>query len=843
MFGERRPNKFWRFLLSLISVCWILFTAVLSYSAEIDEIREAIQIKRAKWIAKENPISLLPQEERIKRLGAIETIEGLDASAVRYEAFYAPLLLAPTFDWRNNGGNYVTPVRDQRSCGSCWAFAATAALESKALITFNWPGTNLDLSEQIVVSCTDPLHNNCNGGSPGAASSFLVNTGTNLESCYPYTATNGSCSLACSNWQDSTYKIDGWSYVSSGSAPTADTLKNAIYANGPIMATFDVYNDFFSYHNGVYSYTTGKLAGGHAVLIVGWNDLDNAFIVKNSWGTGWGESGYFRIAYSELTGTTKFGRYSYAYGNALGSAGADTTPPTPNPMTWATEPYETSTSSISMVATAASDPMTPISYYFEFSGSPTGGGGGTSSAWQASASYTDSGLAPNHQYGYRVKARDGKYNETAFSAVSYDYTDIETPSGITFGTVTTTSIQARSTNNPSGLTRGSSGLIIYNVTNGTNSGWKQNNTLWASSPLTPNTQYGFRAQARNGDADVTPQSAIVYKYTLANAPGAAAFSNITSTSIQANWTANGNPSGTQYYCENTTKGTNSGWITNTYWNNTGLTCGTYSFRVKAKNGNGVITAVTVLVSQSTGCPDLIETTVTNPPVRAIPGDTFSVTDTARNQGIVASGPSTTRYYLSMDALKGSTDKLLAGSRPVLGLGVGATSSGAVNVTVPSTVPLGSYYLLACADDLSVVAELSETNNCKASTSKVQVTLPDLLETAVSNPPVAITRGNSFSVTDTVKNQGLVPSGPSTTRYYLSLNTGKSADDTLLAGSRSVPGLNAGATSAGTVTVTVPATTPSGLYYLLACADDTTVVAETSETNNCKASSTKVQVNP
>jgi C1A family cysteine protease len=87
-----------------------------------------------------------------------------------------------------------------------------------------------------------------------------------------------------------------------------------------VVAVFDVYTDFFSYDSGVYSYVSGEYEGGHAILIVGWNDSDSAFIVKNSWGTGWGESGFFKIAYSELTGNTKFARYSYAYGTASGPA-------------------------------------------------------------------------------------------------------------------------------------------------------------------------------------------------------------------------------------------------------------------------------------------------------------------------------------------------------------------------------------------------------------------------------------------------------------------------------------------------------------------------------------------
>jgi hypothetical protein len=266
-----------------------------------------------------------------------------------------------------------------------------------------------------------------------------------------------------------------------------------------------------------------------------------------------------------------------------------------------------------MVATTASDPTPTISYFFDFTSSPTGGGGGSDYGWTASTTYTDSGLGANHQYGYRVKARDGSFNETSYSGTSYDYTDIETPTGITFGTITTSSIQARSTNTPSGLTFGSSGLYINNTTAATASGWKQNNNYWTSSGLSPNTSYAFRAIARNGDADQTGWSSLYSKYTHAKVPGAAAFSAITQTSIRANWTANGNPAGTQYFCENQTQGTNSGWTTSTSWNSTGLACGnSYSFRVKARNGDGVQTSWVNLGSATTqSCADPCECDLNN----------------------------------------------------------------------------------------------------------------------------------------------------------------------------------------------------------------------------------------
>ena len=117
---------------------------------------------------------------------------------------------------------------------------------------------------------------------------------------------------------------------------------------------------------------------------------------------------------------------------------------------------------------------------------------------------------------------------------------------------------------------------------------------------------------------------------------------------------------------------------------------------------------------------------------------------------------------------------------------------------------------------------------------------DLVTTAVSNPASAAP-GASFSVSDTVKNQGGATAVASTTRYYLSLDNAKSSGDVLLVGSRSVPSLAAGQTSSGNATVTIPSTTPLGTYYLLSCADDPGTVTESDNTNNCRASSGTVTV--
>jgi hypothetical protein len=87
-----------------------------------------------------------------------------------------------------------------------------------------------------------------------------------------------------------------------------------------------VYNDFFSYRSGLYAYATGSLAGYHAIQIIGYNDTAQCFIVKNSRGTGWGEAGFFRIAYSELNSPTQFGDYTIAYINSTPSPSPDPSP-------------------------------------------------------------------------------------------------------------------------------------------------------------------------------------------------------------------------------------------------------------------------------------------------------------------------------------------------------------------------------------------------------------------------------------------------------------------------------------------------------------------------------------
>jgi C1A family cysteine protease len=292
----------------------VVFSASLSLADEVSQVRAAIAAKQAQWQAGETSMTQLSPAERRARLGLMKPT--LPVGAEMMVMAEPPIVGAPvSLDWRNNGGNFVTPVRNQLSCGSCWAFATTAALESAVLRAENTPGVDLDLSEQVLISCGSSggeVAGSCSGGYISYASNYIRDTGLPLETCYPYTGGDGSCGSACSSYQTSTYQILSWGYVTATS-PTVSAIRDALVSYGPLVTTMDVYEDFYSYTSGVYSYATGGHEGGHAVLIVGYSDTGQYFIVKNSWGAGWGEAGYFKIAYSELGTVVNFGDYTIRY--------------------------------------------------------------------------------------------------------------------------------------------------------------------------------------------------------------------------------------------------------------------------------------------------------------------------------------------------------------------------------------------------------------------------------------------------------------------------------------------------------------------------------------------------
>jgi len=203
-----------------------------------------------------------------------------------------------SFDSRTQWSGKIHAIRDQASCGSCWAFGASEALSDRLAIA---GGSNLVLSPQDLVSCEkDQMA--CNGGYLNRAWDYMTATGIVSDACMPYTSGKGvvaACPKSCTG-------SGAWVkyHCKAGTTVTARTIsgiQSEIQARGPMETGFTVYSDFMNYKSGIYQHKTGISEGGHAVKIVGWGTSGgiNYWICANSWGTSWGMSGYFNIAFGE----------------------------------------------------------------------------------------------------------------------------------------------------------------------------------------------------------------------------------------------------------------------------------------------------------------------------------------------------------------------------------------------------------------------------------------------------------------------------------------------------------------------------------------------------------------
>jgi C1A family cysteine protease len=176
-----------------------------------------------------------------------------------------------------------TSIKDQGNCGSCWAFGTIGAVEAAYKLKY---GTTLDLSEQYLVSCNSSGYG-CDGG--WFAFAMCKSPGAILESCFPYKAVDAACSY-CSN--PTRYKV-----ASYGSVSTSTTgIKNAIYTYGCVAAAVYVNSYFQAYKSGTFNSCQNKSCN-HAIVLCGWDDAKGAWLLKNSWGTGWGINGFMWIKY------------------------------------------------------------------------------------------------------------------------------------------------------------------------------------------------------------------------------------------------------------------------------------------------------------------------------------------------------------------------------------------------------------------------------------------------------------------------------------------------------------------------------------------------------------------
>ncbi len=200
--------------------------------------------------------------------------------------------------------------------------------------------------------------------------------------------------------------------------------------------------------------------------------------------------------------------------------------------------------------------------------------------------------------GYKVKARDSASpaNVGTDSAIGYAYTLISTPTGCTASKPTATTIDLTATGSLPNITQGLSGTLFATTGGEWTGSWRTGYITDTAVGLTPNTSYTFHVKARNGDGIATGWSSGTATFrTLAAQPLAMGYNPVTCQGVQANWGANGNPAGTQYFCIETETGKSSGWITDTYWALTGLEPNhMYHFKVKARNADKVETDYTDL---------------------------------------------------------------------------------------------------------------------------------------------------------------------------------------------------------------------------------------------------------
>ncbi|KAJ3653168.1 hypothetical protein Zmor_012432 [Zophobas morio] len=284
-------------------------------SESSNRLVDTINSKKTTWTAGVNFPGETPEEFAKKRLGFLGNHPDPNFRVAKKVHKIGRTAIPESFDARDQWPqckDVIDNIRDQGNCGSCWAFAPAEVMSDRLCIESKGE-TKFEFSPQDVLSCCDYCGYGCDGGYTATAWIYWLGHGivsggdyNTSVGCKPYEGLaflnhkTPSCKTTCTNANyKTTYEDDrftGFTYYSLDKS--VEQIQTDIMTNGPIQASYRVFEDFMTYEEGVYQYTEGKELGGHAVKIIGWGSENNVpyWLVANSWGSEWANlKGYFKI--------------------------------------------------------------------------------------------------------------------------------------------------------------------------------------------------------------------------------------------------------------------------------------------------------------------------------------------------------------------------------------------------------------------------------------------------------------------------------------------------------------------------------------------------------------------
>jgi C1A family cysteine protease len=207
-------------------------------------------------------------------------------------------------DLREKFGDKIHGIRDQGSCGSCWAFATSEMASDRVAIDSDGAVDEV-YSPQNLLNC-DREEFGCGGAATQRVVGWMANNGVATDTCQSYKAVQQSCSTSCDDGSEAKLQQFSSDQIWQGESANVEEIMMAL-VEGPVYFSMQCASDFMTYSGGIFETKTGSYVGGHAVKAVGWGTdevredagrdfIDSHYwIVANSWSERWGETGYFKI--------------------------------------------------------------------------------------------------------------------------------------------------------------------------------------------------------------------------------------------------------------------------------------------------------------------------------------------------------------------------------------------------------------------------------------------------------------------------------------------------------------------------------------------------------------------